>query len=73
MCANGKRRAAVRVSSEPSGWWGWSASRDFPTEDAGKVDRYVRVGRAKTWATAYRASMRAAERLLAMREWRASA
>lgn len=72
-CINGKRRATVKVLSEPSGRWGWSATRTFSVGDGAQVDTYVKLGRAKTWAVAYRASMRAAERLLAMRESRADA
>lgn len=64
---NGKREAFARVTSSlDEASWGWSVYRDFKATDAPPlVDRVVKVGKAKTWAGAYRMSMRAAERLLA--------
>lgn len=57
--AQGRKRATVRVWVPKFGGWMWAASRVVGR------DELVKAGNAKSWATAYRLGMRAAERLLA--------
>lgn len=56
--AQGRKKATVRVWVPRIGGWMWAASRVVGPEELAKA------GNAKSWATAYRAGMRAAERLL---------
>ncbi len=57
----GKALASVRVwpHQREAGVWMWTSWRELPLE------RSAEAGKARTWAAAYRAGMRAAERLLA--------
>jgi hypothetical protein len=57
--AQGKRLATLYVQRhEVRGWSWWIAAQQLPL---------VSCGTAKTWAAAYRAAMRCAERALALK------